>query len=48
MDIIQTPETCALDLEREGKFSIAESLRQNISRLINKNLKKKQEQLKLC
>ena len=26
MDIIQTAEICALDLEREGKFSIAESL----------------------
>ena len=41
MDIIQTTETCALDLEREGKFSIAESLRQNISRIITKDLKKK-------
>ena len=40
MDIIQTTETCALDLEREGKFSIAESLRQNISRIITKDLKK--------
>ena len=27
MDIIQTTEICALDLEREGKFSVAESLR---------------------
>ena len=33
MDIIQTTEICALDLEREGKFSIAESLRQNITEL---------------
>ena len=41
MDIIQTTEICALDLEREGKFSIAESLRQNISRIITKDLKKK-------
>ena len=36
MDVIQTKETCALDLEREGKFSIAESRRQNISRIITK------------
>ena len=41
MDIIKTTEICALDLEREGKFSIAESLRQNISRIITKDLKKK-------
>ena len=41
MDITQTAEICALDLEREGKFSIAESLRQNISRIITKDLKKK-------
>ena len=41
IDIIQTTEICALDLEREGKFSIAESLRQNISRIITKDLKKK-------
>ena len=41
MDIIQTTEICALDLEREGKFSIAESLRQNINRIITKDLKKK-------
>ena len=41
MDIIQTTEICTLDLEREGKFSIAESLRQNISRIITKDLKKK-------
>ena len=33
IDIIQTTEICALDLEREGKFSIAESLRQNITEL---------------
>ena len=32
---------CALDLKREGKFSIAESLRQNISRIITKDLNKK-------
>ena len=41
MDIIQTTEICALDLEREGKFSIVESLRQNICRIITKDLKKK-------
>ena len=41
MDIIQTIEICALDLEREGKFSIAESLRQNISKIRTKDLKKK-------
>ena len=41
MDIIQTTEICALDLERERNFSIAESLRQNISRIITKDLKKK-------
>ena len=40
MDVIQTAEICALDLEHEGKFSIAESLRQNISRIITKDLKK--------
>ena len=38
MDIIQTTEVCALDLEREKK---SESLRQNISRIITKDLKKK-------
>ena len=25
MDIIQTTEICSLDLEREGKFSVADS-----------------------
>ena len=38
MDIIQTTEICALDLKREGKFNIAESLRQNMSRIITKDL----------
>ena len=41
MDIIQTAEICALHLEWEGKFSIAESLRQNISRIKTKDLEKK-------
>ena len=41
MDIIQATEICALDLERAAKFSIAESLRQNISKNITKDLKKK-------
>ena len=41
MDIIQTAEICPLDLEWEGKFSVAESLRQNISRIITKDLEKK-------
>ena len=41
IDIIQTTEICALDLEREGKYSATESLRQNISRIIIKDLKKK-------
>ena len=41
MNIIQTTEICALDLEREGKFCVSESLRQNISRVITKDLKKK-------
>ena len=41
MEIIQLTEICALDLEQEGKFSGAESLWQNISRLITKDLKKK-------
>ena len=41
IDIIQTTEICALDLKREGKFNIAESLRQNLSRIITKDLKKK-------
>ena len=41
MGIIQTTEICTLDLEREGKFSIAESLRQNINKIITKDLKKK-------
>ena len=41
MDIIQTTEICALDLEHKRKISIAESLRQNISRIITKDLKKK-------
>ena len=40
MDIIQTTEICTLDLEWEGKFSIAESLRQNIGRIVTKDLKK--------
>ena len=39
MDIIQTAKICALDLEHEGKFSIAGQLRHNISRIIT--LKKK-------
>ena len=43
MGIIQTTETCALDLEREGKFSITGSLQQNIRRIITKDLKKKYE-----
>ena len=41
IDIIQTTEICALDLKREGKFNIAESLRPNLSRIITKDLKKK-------
>ena len=41
MNIIPITEICALDLEREGKFSVAESLRQTISRIITKDLKKK-------
>ena len=41
MDIIQTTESCALDLEREGKFSITGSLQQNIRKIITKDLKKK-------
>ena len=41
MAIIQNKKNCALNLEREGKFSISESLRQNISRIITKYLKKK-------
>ena len=41
MDIIQTTEICALDLERKGKFSIAKSLRKNTSRIITENLKRK-------
>ena len=41
MDIIQTTEICVLDLKRERKFSNAESLRQNISRIITKDMKKK-------
>ena len=39
--IIQTTEICALDFEREGKFSFAKSLRQNIRRITTKDLKKK-------
>ena len=38
-DIVQTTGICALDFNRERKFSIAESLRQNISRIITKDLK---------
>ena len=38
---MRATEICALDLEREREFSIAESLRQNISRIITKDLKKK-------
>ena len=41
MDIIQTIEICALDLERKGKFSVAELVRQDISRITTKDLKKK-------
>ena len=41
MYIIQATEICALDLEREGKFNVAESLRQNTSRIITKDLKRK-------
>ena len=35
--IAQTTKIRALDLEREGKFSVAESLRQNISKIITKD-----------
>ena len=41
MDIIQNAEICALDLDREGKFSVVELLRQNVTRIITKDLKKK-------
>ena len=41
MEIIQTKKTCALDLQPEGKFSVAELLRQNIRRIMTKDLKKK-------
>ena len=43
MEIIQTTEICTFDLEWEGKFPVVESLRQNISRIIPKDLKKKHE-----
>ena len=39
--IVQTTKIRALDLEREGKFSVAESLRQNISKIITKDSKKR-------
>ena len=41
IDIIQTTKICALDLERDVIFSVAESLRENISRIMTKDLKKK-------
>ena len=41
IDIFQTTEVYALDLEHERKFSVAKSLRQNIGRIITKDLKKK-------
>lgn len=41
MDIIETTEICALDLEKEGNFQKAESLRQNISKIISKDVNKK-------
>ena len=45
MHIIQLTEICALYLEWEGKFSRAESLWQNISRIITKDLKKKHKNI---
>ena len=41
MDIIQTKQICALDIEREVKLSVGESSLQNTSRIITKDLKKK-------
>lgn len=43
MDVVQTTKICAADLEKQGKFSLAESLCQNIRKIIlkgiNKNIK---------
>ena len=39
MDIITSTESCALDMEQNHKEDEAESLRQNVSRILRKNLK---------
>ena len=41
MDIITSTESFALELERKGKLTEAETIRQNVSRILKNNLKLK-------
>ena len=41
MDIIQTTETCALELENDRYFEKAERLREDVSKIISKDVNKK-------
>ena len=41
MDIIQTTEICALELENDGYFEKAERLRQGVSKILSKDVNKK-------
>ena len=41
MDIIQTTETCALELENDGYFEKAEILREGVSKVLSKDVNKK-------
>ena len=38
MDIIRSTESCALDMEHNHKENEAETLRQNVSNILQKNL----------
>ena len=41
MDIIQTTETCALELEKDRDFEKAERLQQNVRKILLKDVNKK-------
>ena len=41
MDIIQTTETCALELENDRNFEKAERLQQNVRKILLKDVNKK-------
>ena len=43
MDIIQTTETCALELESDGHFDKAKRLQQGVSKILSKDANKRHQ-----